>query len=83
MSERELSRVAALGQVKSKSWRLVVAAEQMELSYRQTKRLWKRYQEKGDVGLVHGSAGKSSNRAKPKKIRTKVVRLIRESIPEK
>jgi hypothetical protein len=50
----------------------------MELSYRQAKRLWKRYKGKGAVGLVHGSAGRASNRAKPKKIRTKVVRLIRQ-----
>jgi hypothetical protein len=27
---------------------------------------------------VHGSAGRASNRAKPKKMRTKVVRLIRQ-----
>lgn len=78
MSERELRRVAVLGQVKSGSWTLVQAAERMELSYRQAKRLWKRYQDKGATGLVHASAGKSSHRAKPEKIRTKVVRLIRE-----
>ena len=28
--------------------------------------------------LVHGNAGRSSNRAKPKKVRTKVIRLIRQ-----
>ena len=78
MSEREMRRAAVLAQVKSGAWTLAEGAERMELSYRQTKRLWKRYQSKGAVGLVHGSAGGSSNRAKPKKIRTKVVRLIRE-----
>jgi hypothetical protein len=50
----------------------------MDLSYRQAKRLWKRYQSKGAAGLVHGSAGGSSNRAKPTKVRTKVLRLIRQ-----
>src|SRR6202166_3614183 len=78
MSERELRRAAVLAQVKSGSWRLVEAAERMEVSYRQSKRLWKRYQKHGAVGLVHGSAGRASNRAKPKKVRTKVVRLIRQ-----
>jgi transposase len=78
MSDRELNRAAVLAQVKSGSWKLVEAAERMEVSYRQAKRLWKRYRSKGAKGLVHGSAGRASNRAKPKKIRTKVVRLIRE-----
>jgi transposase len=78
MSERELRRAAVLAQVKSGSWTLVEAAERMELSYRQAKRLWKRYQSKGAGGLVHGSAGRSSNRAKPKKMRARVVRLLRQ-----
>ena len=78
MSERELRRAAVLAQVKRQAWTLVQAAERMEVSYRQAKRLWKRYQSKGATGLVHRSAGRSSNRAKPRKIRTKVVRLIRE-----
>src|ERR1700691_3404851 len=77
MSERELRRAAVLAQVKRGSWKLVEAAERMDLSYRQAKRLWKRYQSKGAAGLVHGSAGRASNRAKPKKIRTKVLGLIR------
>jgi hypothetical protein len=78
MSEREMRRAAVLAQVKSKAWTLVEAAERMELSYRQTKRLWKRYQSKGAKGLVHGNAGRSSNRAQPNKVRKKVIRLIRQ-----
>jgi hypothetical protein len=78
MSEREMRRAAVLAQVKRGNWKLVEAAERMDLSYRQAKRLWKRYQSKGAVGLVHGSAGRASNRAKPKKIRTKVMGLIRQ-----
>jgi hypothetical protein len=50
----------------------VDAAERKEVSYRQTKRLWKRYQKHRAAGLVHGSAGRASNRSKPKKIRSKV-----------
>jgi transposase len=78
MSEREMRRATVLAQVKSGAWNLVQAAERMDLSYRQAKRLWKRYQSKGAAGLVHGSAGGSSNRAKPTKVRTKVLRLIRQ-----
>jgi len=78
MSERELRRAAVLAQVKSGPWTLVEAAERMEVSYRQTKRLWKRYQSQGAAGLAHRSAGRASNRARPKKLRSKVVRLIRQ-----
>jgi hypothetical protein len=77
MSDGELRRASVLGQVKSKAWTLVEAAERMGLSYRQTKRLWRRYQGKGAKGLVHGNAGRSSNRAKPKRVRRKVIGLIR------
>ncbi len=78
MSEREMRRAGILAQVKSGSWTLVQAAGRMELGYRQSKRLWQRYQKHGAVGLKHSSAGRSSNRGKPKKVRTKVVGLIRQ-----
>lgn len=78
MSEREMRRAAVFAQVKSQAWTLVEAAERMELSYRQTKRLWKRYQKREGTGLVHGNAGRSSNRSKPKKVRRKVIGLIRK-----
>src|ERR1700681_722921 len=78
MSERELRRAAVLAQVKSGTWTLVEAAKRMDLSYRQAKRLWKRYRSQGATGLVHGSTGRTSNRAMPKKVRAKVVRLIRQ-----
>ena len=78
MSELEMKRGAVMAQVKSGSWTLVEAAERLDLSYRQMKRLWKRYQRHGAKGMVHGNAGRSSNRAKAKKVRTKVVRLIRQ-----
>ena len=78
MSEREMQRAAVLAQVESGDWTVVEAAERMELSYRQGKRLWRRYREQGAAGLAHRSAGRSSNRAKPPKVRTLVVRLIRQ-----
>ena len=77
MSEREVRRAAVLAQIAAKEWRLREAAERMELSYGQTKRVWKRYRKHGAAGLVHGSAGRRSNRAKPQKLRAKVLGLIR------
>src|ERR1700681_2433080 len=78
MSTRELRRAEVLARVKSETLRLVDAAEILELSYRQTKRLWKRYREEGGKGLQHRSAGRGSNRAKPEKFRQKVLGRIRE-----
>ena len=78
MSTRELRRAEVLARVKSQTLRLVDAAKMLELSYRQTKRLWKRYRGEGVKGLQHRSAGRGSNRAKPEKFRRKVLQLIRE-----
>ena len=78
MSTRELRRAEVLGRVKAETLKLVDAAKILEMSYRQAKRLWRRYGEEGAKGLQHRSAGRSSNRAKPEKFRGKVLRLIRE-----
>ena len=42
---------------------LVEAAEISDLSYRQIKRIWRRYRENKASGLVHRSRGKASNRS--------------------
>ena len=64
MSTRELSRVGVMARVKSGELSLRDAAELMGLSYRQTKRLWRRYGKEGAAGLKHGSAGRRSHRAR-------------------
>jgi transposase len=78
MSTRELQRAEVMSRVRSKVLKVVNAAEILELSYRQAKRLWQRYRKEGAKGLKHRSAGKSSNRAKPEKFRQKVLSRIRE-----
>lgn len=78
MSSRELERVEVMGRVASEALKLVHAAEMLELSYRQTKRLWRRYRKKGAEGLKHGHAGRGSNRGKPKKLRRRVLQLMQK-----
>jgi transposase len=78
MSKRELGRVEVLARVRSQQLRVVDAARLMRLSYRQAKRLWKRYREQGAAGLKHRSAGRISNRAHDAKFRRKVLHLVRE-----
>src|SRR6266566_574356 len=77
MSPKELRRVEVLARVKSKELQVVDAASLVEVSYRQAKRLWKRYREEGAAGLRHRSAGRSSNRAHDEKFRQQVLRRVR------
>ena len=44
---------------------LVQAGELMAVCYRQSKRIWRRYQADGDAGLVHRLRGQPSARRKP------------------
>jgi hypothetical protein len=78
MSKRELSRVEVLARVKSGQLRLVDAGLLMRISYRQAKRLWKRYRKEGAAGLKHRSAGRPSNRAYGEGFRRRVLGLVRE-----
>jgi hypothetical protein len=76
MSSKEMRRAGVLERVKSGELKLVNAAVMMGVSYRQSKRLAKRYREGGAKGLQHRSAGRESNRRKPKKFRERVLRLV-------
>jgi transposase len=77
MSRQELERAEVMGRVKSGDLPLKDAATVLNLSYRQTKRVWRRYGEGGAEGLKHGNAGRASNRGKPGKLRRRVLSLIR------
>ena len=50
MSSKELRRAGVLARVESGELKLVNAAVMMGMSYRQSKRLWKRYREGGSRG---------------------------------
>ena len=78
MSTRELRRAEVLGRVKNGTLRLVDAAKMLELSYRQTKRLYRRFLQWGADGLVHGHVGKRSNHAKAGRFRRRVLALVRK-----
>jgi transposase len=55
------------------------AAGSLELSYRQVKRLWKRFCEEGDHGLAHRNRGRTSNRAYRSDLREEILRRYREN----
>jgi 2-iminoacetate synthase ThiH len=78
MSRRELRRVGVMARVKSGELKLVDAGLLLNRSYRQVKRVWRRYQAEGAKGLKYRSAGGESNRRKPEEFREKVLRTIRK-----
>jgi len=78
MSQEELRRVEVLARVRSNQLRVVDASRLMRVSYRQAKRLWKRYREEGAAGLKHRGAGRASNHTYPQKFRQRVLDLVRE-----
>jgi transposase len=49
----------------------------LQVSYRQTKRIWRRYREGGARALVHGHVGRS-NRGRGRAERNRVLALVRE-----
>lgn len=76
LSKRELRRVGVLARVRSGELLLKDAAELMRVSYRQAKRVWKRYQSGGAASLKHGNAGRVSNRRIAEKQRKQILRRV-------
>ena len=65
MSAEERKRLELVSRVREGQVKLAQVAEGLGVSYRQTKRIWRRYRTEGDVGLVHRLRGRASNRAHP------------------
>src|SRR5437867_11093463 len=82
MSSKERRRLELLARVRDGELRLVKVAELLPLSYRQCKRVWKRYQREGDAGLVHRLRGRPSTRRKPDTLRTDALPLYRAHYPD-
>jgi len=78
MSARELVRVEVLSRVKAGTLSLGSAATMLAVSYRQAKRLARRYKAEGAKGLKHRSAGGASNHARPPAERERALALVRE-----
>jgi transposase len=78
MSARELTRVEVLSRVKAGTLSLGSAAQMLGVSYRQVKRLARRYRAEGGKGLKHRGAGGPSNHARPTAERERALALVRE-----
>jgi hypothetical protein len=73
MSRKERDRMTIMTGIKRQELTLVQASELMRVCYRQSKRIWKRYQADGDAGLVHRLRGKPSARRKPPELRAQAL----------
>jgi hypothetical protein len=82
MSQPERVRLVVMQQVKEQELTVAEASEVLGLSYRQTKRVWRRYRLAGDGGLVHGSRGKPGKRAKPAKLKARILARYEERYPD-
>jgi transposase len=78
MSTKELTRWVVMRRVRDGTMSRRDAAVRLQLSYRQVKRIFRRFRARGQQGLVHGNVGRRSNRAHAPTLRTRALALITE-----
>lgn len=78
MSAKERKRKSIFDMVKGGIHTLKEASGILKLSYRQSRRSYKRYREQGDKGLLHRSRGRTSNRAAPEGFKGSIIERYRE-----
>lgn len=77
MSQGEVKRLYVIRKAIDKRIKQREAADLLELSQRQIRRLVKRVREESDKGIIHCSRGKQSHRATPEGIKQKALGLCR------
>ncbi|MHB1158607.1 MAG: helix-turn-helix domain-containing protein [Phycisphaerales bacterium] len=77
MNERERRRLEMFSQVKAGRVSVAEAGRRLGISERQARRLWRRYLEAGDGGLVHGLRGRAGNAGKGR-LRARALALYAE-----
>ncbi len=82
MSTRERERLKIFARVKRGELQQKEAAALCQLEYRHLRRLYKRYCEQGDRGLVHQGRGRPSNRAKTAVFQAAVLARYQERYPD-
>lgn len=81
MGQTDGDRLAVLRAVTRGTMHLRQAAVLLHLSYRQTKRVWRRFRDEGVQGLVHKNKGRPSHRSIDPHLREEVLRRYREKYP--
>jgi len=78
MSAREAERVEVMRRVERGVLTVCAAAGLLRVSYRQAKRIWRRYQTGGAAAVVHRHVGRPSNRGRGGAERAQVLALVRD-----
>lgn len=78
MSQREIKRYDIIKRLLNKELNGSEAAELLDLSVRQIRRLKAEVKKKGAAGLVHGNRGRESNRRLPNKEKQQIIKLLRQ-----
>jgi hypothetical protein len=78
MSRKDCRAVQVLSRVKERLITVRRASELLGLSYRQTKRLWKRYREGGEKAVIHRGRGMRSNNHLDPELKEKILRRYGE-----
>jgi molybdenum-dependent DNA-binding transcriptional regulator ModE len=73
MSRKDCRKVQILSRVKEKIITIRRAGELLGVSYRQAKRLWKRYRDEGEKGVIHRARGAISNNHLEPELKQKVL----------
>lgn len=80
LSQKEWKRLHVIRKALDGVIKQIEAAEMLELSDRQIRRLVKRVSNEGEAGIAHKARGKPSGRRLPVKIRDRVIELYREKL---
>ena len=78
MSQADRDRLKIVSRVFNGELSLRQGSEVLGLSYRQVGRLLARYRSEGDLGLLHRSRGRESNRKIAEPVRQEAIKLIAE-----
>ena len=78
MSNKERDRLDVMSRVKRSELTVVEASGLLDLSLRQSRRVWKSFKASGAKGLVHGLRGRVSNRRFPEEFRVRVLKRHQE-----
>ena len=82
MSHKEVDRLSVMQELDSKLIKQKAAAEQLDISIRQVKRILRKYRQKGASGLISKRRGAIGNRRLPESTKTQALELIREKYPD-
>ena len=81
MSQLERTRLAMMTRVREKATTIREASEVMGMSYRQSRRIYKRYRDEGDRGLIHRARGQPSTHSRLSPEKTPIPQPKKKYIP--